>query len=859
MSAFLTLRTYPSVLVASGRTVRVAALVILAACGGNGSSGGPTGPSGLNFEGMWTGLTGSSAATVFNGATVNTFIFSDGSYWFLYNDASSPSLVFAFDHGTQFPGPIGDNLYFVTGIPCSIPCGGFRLSTVFNQTIDSASISGSSPTLAVLFGGSSFATKQLLTYNSAYKTTPTLGVIANSWHGTAAFWVPIAGSCSIGALCGDNFSPAIAFNITSSGTLSGVSGCIDSFYNILANCSTISGTVTPRSDGYAYNATFTVAAVGNAPVCGQAGCILPFSSPETFTGVAYYNSTTQLITIAGINTTKAQAVTFTGQAGPGPAAKLGFQVQPTSDTAGGVLTPAIQVGIQDAVGNILTAATNSVTLAIGTNPGTGTLSGTTSAAAVNGVATFSTLSINKAGTGYTLVASATGLTGATSAPFNITAGSPANLAFSVQPSSALEGQALSPAVQVAIQDARANTVTGATNSVAVAIGTNPVGGTLSGTTTVAAVNGVATFSTLSIDKGGSAYTLVASASGLTGATSAAFQILHLWSVISASHYLVSFASGGGGGGCGLTTAGVAYCWGPSSTTPGSPVSSSLTFQSISAGWYHDCALTSAGVAYCWGDNTYGELGNGTTTGSTTPGAVSGSLTFQSISAGLYDTCGLTSAGAAYCWGLNTNGQLGNGTTTDSHTPVAVSGGYTFGSITTGGGPTTGSFACGVTTTGTGYCWGSNSNGQLGNGTNSSSAAPVAVSGGLTFQAIRGGGYCTSGLTSGGAPYAWGGCLGYSSTTPLAVGGSVTLTSISAGFYHTCGVTSGGTGYCWGDNNSGELGDGSGSQGSTTPVAVSGGLTFRSISAGGNYTCGVTTLGAGYCWGLGTNRNVPAPW
>src|SRR5438874_13202029 len=98
---------------------------------------------------------------------------------------------------------------------------------------------------------------------------------------------------------------------------------------------------------------------------------------------------------------------------PPPAAKLAFIVQPSYAVAGAASTPAVQVAVQDAQGNTVTTATTSVTVAIGTNPASGALSGTTTVAAVNGVATFSNLSIDTAGNGYTLTPSATGLTGAT--------------------------------------------------------------------------------------------------------------------------------------------------------------------------------------------------------------------------------------------------------------------------------------------------------------------------------------------------------------------------------------------------------------------------------------------------------------
>ena len=130
-------------------------------------------------------------------------------------------------------------------------------------------------------------------------------------------------------------------------------------------------------------------------------------------------------------------------------------------------------------------------------------------AAVNGVATFSNLSINKAGSGYVLTATDGALTSAASNGFNITVGAAAQLAFGQQPSNATAGASISPAVTVLVQDANGNTVTSDTSNVTVAIGTNPGGGTLSGTKTVAAVNGVATFNNLSINKAGNGYVLTA--------------------------------------------------------------------------------------------------------------------------------------------------------------------------------------------------------------------------------------------------------------------------------------------------------------------------------------------------------------
>jgi alpha-tubulin suppressor-like RCC1 family protein len=309
-----------------------------------------------------------------------------------------------------------------------------------------------------------------------------------------------------------------------------------------------------------------------------------------------------------------------------------------------------------------------------------------------------------------------------------------------------------------------------------------------------------------------------------------------------------------------------------------PVGGQVPAMKFVATGAHTCALATDGAAYCWGYNAHGQLGNNETSiVSPTPVAVAGGLAFEILSLSKVEgvSCGLTTAGAAYCWGDNVEAQLGDGTTTQRRVPTAVAGGLTFMSLAVGNG-----HVCGIAMSGTAYCWGSTPNGAFGDGTVGEHPTPMPTAPGMTFQSIVAGSDYTCALTPAGAAYCWG--LGVSgqlgdgnaaiTTTPVAVSGGLKFRMLAAGGQTACGLTIDDKAYCWGQNFYGTLGDGtSGTQGGTTrsltPVAVEGGLAFKSLSAGYQTMCGVTIAGTGYCWGYnfgaigdGTfdHRSTPTP-
>ncbi len=322
--------------------------------------------------------------------------------------------------------------------------------------------------------------------------------------------------------------------------------------------------------------------------------------------------------------------------------------------------------------------------------------------------------------------------------------------------------------------------------------------------------------------------------------------------------------------CAATGGGAVWCWGGNyegQLGDGTQTMTRLTPVAVSglgsgvvavaAGYYHTCAVTSGGVLQCWGNNDFGQLGNGTPASRLTPVAVSGlGSGAAAVAAGGSRTCAVTSGGALQCWGDNSYGQLGDGTTTPRLTPTAVSGlGSGVVSVAAGARHT-----CAVTSGGAVWCWGHNSSGQLGDGTTTQRLTPVAVSGlGSGVVAVAAGSSHTCALTSGGAVWCWGsnssGQLGDGSflpdaRTPVAVSGLGSgVAAVAAGASHACAVTSGGAMWCWGDDYYGQLGDGTRTTRQPTPVPVSGlGSGVVALAAGSSYTCAVTGGGAVQCWG-----------
>ncbi|HEY3381090.1 MAG TPA: IPT/TIG domain-containing protein [Vicinamibacterales bacterium] len=318
--------------------------------------------------------------------------------------------------------------------------------------------------------------------------------------------------------------------------------------------------------------------------------------------------------------------------------------------------------------------------------------------------------------------------------------------------------------------------------------------------------------------------------------------------------------------CALTAAGAVKCWGPNesgqlgnstyadSTTPVDVSTLSSGVASIVTGANHSCALTTAGGVKCWGSNSWGQIGDGTWNWRSAPVDVTGLTSgVLAVTAGAYHTCALITGGALKCWGYNTYGQLGDGTTSNRNAPVDVTNASNgFAGISAGGVHT-----CAVTSGGGVKCWGYNSYGQVGDGTTTSRSVATDVSGAASgFSVVASGGLSTCAITTGGGLKCWGynnyGQLGdtttFQRTSPVPVSGLVSgVISVSLGSNHTCATLTGGALKCWGSNSSGQIGDGTTTTRST-PTTVSGLSSVAVVAAGDVHSCAATTDGRLHCWG-----------
>lgn len=259
---------------------------------------------------------------------------------------------------------------------------------------------------------------------------------------------------------------------------------------------------------------------------------------------------------------------------------------------------------------------------------------------------------------------------------------------------------------------------------------------------------------------------------------------------------------------------------------------------LANGGSYMCAISQAGVLKCWGDNSYGQLGDGTTTNRTTPTVIDPGVSYASVfilnseghpvGGGIsqygtpsnfrgYSTYAITSSGVLKAWGYNAKGELGDGTTIQRSSPVVIDAGTSYKTVTAQENFFFDAFlGCGITAADQLKCWGNGRTAfrnNVGDGTEIARPTPVVIDAGTLYKTV--------------SVQAWG---------------------------SKCGLTTGNFLKCWGTASVAGPGDGSTTL-ALSPVAVDPNSTYKDVSAGFSASCGITTDGQLRCWGLNNERSV----
>lgn len=357
-------------------------------------------------------------------------------------------------------------------------------------------------------------------------------------------------------------------------------------------------------------------------------------------------------------------------------------------------------------------------------------------------------------------------------------------------------------------------------------------------------------------------------------------------------------------GCGIRASGEVWCWGNDSFGKlgnGSSVTVDQTVP-VKADTINDaiqlnvmksgtCVLRASGEVWCWGSDSNGKIGNGPAVTANKESPVQSNINNIVYLTGHYDgiyaimdpsvvppkmtangtgklstdilhTCAIDDDGTAWCWGQDGSGQLGNGATAGLQAaPSAVSDTGPWMQIATGDASIVGS-TCGIKFDSKLWCWGSDGNGQIGNGatTTTDQVSPVVVN--SDWVSIEGGTYNFCGIKKDGKGYCWGlqsrgavgnGVTAGNATSPamlsIGAGGGI-WKKLAVGSSYACGILENDTAWCWGVDDQGQLGNGSGVTGDkTTPYAVADAGPWADISAGGYTACGIKMDGSLWCWGM----------
>ena len=286
------------------------------------------------------------------------------------------------------------------------------------------------------------------------------------------------------------------------------------------------------------------------------------------------------------------------------------------------------------------------------------------------------------------------------------------------------------------------------------------------------------------------------------------------------------------------------------------ISEGKIFTSVAACIGHILAIDNSGQLWAWGWNEYSQLGDGTTGGNkTTPTKIKEGTIFTSVAAGFFHSLAIDNSGQLWAWGSNSSGQVGDGTIENiKNTPTKIKEGTKFITVAAGW-----NHSLAIDNSGQLWTWGQNNDGQLGDGTSgeeNNKNTPTKIKEGTKFTTVSAGVEHSLAIDNSGQLWVWGwnrySQLGDGTykqkNTPTKIKKGTKFTTISAGSNHSLAIDNSGQLWAWGSNNYGQLGDGTIENIKNTPTKIKEGTKFTTVAAGWNHSLAIDNLGQLWTWG-----------